>query len=166
MNTTVYLNIGSNQGDRRAIVARAVAAVSALSFPVVERSRVSAAVESAPWGYDSDSAFLNVGVALDCRIDRLWTVPALHRLLDSLQAIERSIGTMPHRNADGSYRDRDLDIDIVAVDGLTVATPRLVLPHPHMAARAFVLEPMASLAPGWRHPLTGLTAAEMLLSIK
>lgn len=166
MNTTVYLNIGSNQGDRRAIVARAVAAVSALSFPVVERSRVSAPVESAPWGYDSDSAFLNVGVALDCRIDRPWTVPALHRLLDSLQAIERSIGTMPHRNADGSYRDRDLDIDIVAVDGLTVATPRLVLPHPHMAARAFVLEPMASLAPGWRHPLTGLSASEMLLSIK
>ena len=166
MNTTVYLNIGSNQGDRRAIVARAVAAVSALSFPVVERSRVSDPVESTPWGYDSDSPFLNVGVALDCRIDAPWTVPALHRLLDSLQAIERSIGTMPHRNADGSYRDRDLDIDIVAVDGLTVDTPRLVLPHPHMAARAFVLEPMASLAPGWRHPLTGLMAAEMLLSIK
>lgn len=166
MNTTVYLNIGSNQGDRRAIVARAVAAVSALSFPVVERSRVSDPVESAPWGYDSDSPFLNVGVALDCRIDAPWTVPALHRLLDSLQAMERSICTMPHRNADGSYRDRDLDIDIVAVDGLTVATPRLVLPHPHMAARTFVLEPMASLAPGWRHPLTGLTAAEMLLSIK
>lgn len=166
MNTTVYLNIGSNQGDRRAIVARAVAAVSALSFPVVERSRVSAAVESAPWGYDSDSPFLNVGVALDCRIDAPWTVPALHRLLDSLQAIERSIGTMPHRNADGSYRDRDLDIDIVAVDGLTVVTPRLVLPHPHMAARSFVLEPMAALAPGWRHPLTGLSASEMLLSIK
>ena len=147
-------------------MARAVAAVSALSFPVVERSRVSDPVESTPWGYDSDSPFLNVGVALDCRIDAPWTVPALHRLLDSLQAIERSIGTMPHRNADGSYRDRDLDIDIVAVDGLTVDTPRLVLPHPHMAARAFVLEPMASLAPGWRHPLTGLMAAEMLLSIK
>ncbi len=166
MNTTVYLNIGSNQGDRRALVARAVAAVSALTYPEVERSRVSDPVESAPWGYESDSVFLNVGIALDCRIDRPWTAASLHRLLDSLQAIERSIGTMPHRNADGSYRDRDLDIDIVAVDGLTVATPRLVLPHPHMAARAFVLEPMASLAPGWRHPLTGLTAAEMLLSIK
>lgn len=161
MNTTVYLNIGSNQGDRRAIVARAVAAVSALSFPVVERSRVSAPVESAPWGYDSDSAFLNVGVALDCRIDRPWTVPALHRLLDSLQAIERSIGTMPHRNADGSYRDRLIDIDLIAVDTLVVDTPDLVLPHPRMHLREFVLRPMCEVWPGWRHPLLGLTPAEM-----
>lgn len=165
MNTTVYLNIGSNQGDRRAIVARAVAAVSALSFPVVERSRVSAPVESAPWGYDSDSAFLNVGVALDCRIDRPWTVPALHRLLDSLQAIERSIGTMPHRNADGSYRDRDLDIDLIDMDGIVIDTPDLVLPHPRMHLRAFVLKPIAEIDPGWIHPVRRMTAAELIEQI-
>ena len=130
------------------------------------RTTVSDIVESAPWGYESDFAFANVGIALDCRISGRWTAGTLHRLLDALQAIEKDLGTMPHRNADGSYRDRDLDIDIIAVDDLIVATPRLRLPHPHMASRPFVLQPMASIAPEWRHPVSGLTAAEMLLSMK
>lgn len=158
----IHINIGSNTGDSAAIIGEAVRRIGTL---LPERAmRVSSPYRSRAWGYESEHEYVNVGVMFEGR--GAPTSSDARAFLGRLQGIEKALGHCPHRNADGSYRDRDLDIDIVAVDGLTVATPRLVLPHPHMAARAFVLEPMASLAPGWRHPLTGLTAAEMLLSIK
>ena len=67
-----------------------------------------------------------------------------------------------HRNADGSYRDREIDIDIIAVDDVVYSSERLVLPHPRMRGRYFVLRPMVSLLPGWRHPATGLAVEDML----
>ena len=73
---------------------------------------------------------------------------------------------MPHRKPDGTYGDREVDIDIIAVDELVFASDTLTLPHPRMHLRSFVLGPLAELAPGWRHPLSGLTAAEILLSTK
>ncbi len=69
---------------------------------------------------------------------------------------------MPHRDAGGGYSDRELDIDIIALDDVRYKSESLEIPHPHMAARGFVLAPMAELAPEWRHPATMLTAAEML----
>ena len=72
------------------------------------------------------------------------------------------MGSPCHRNADGSYADRIIDIDIIAIDDLVISSESLVVPHLHIAERDFVLAPMAEIAPNWRHPLTGLTAAEML----
>lgn len=151
----IHLNIGSNLGDRRAMLADAVAAIRR-AWPRASVS-VSEPVESEPWGYDSPHPFLNIGVML--------VLPAPQQpeaVLDTLQAIERTLGHgAPHRNADGSYRDRLIDIDLIAVDTLVVDTPDLVLPHPRMHLREFVLRPMCEVWPGWRHPLLGLTPAEM-----
>lgn len=152
MTTTVYLNIGSNIGDRRAHVARAVAVLSTHPFFSGARITFSQPYASAPWGYESDSEYLNLGVALILERSREWCATSLHTLLDAVQQCEREAGASPHRNADGTYRDRTLDIDIIAVDTLAVATPRLELPHPHMHERPFVAVPMAELAPGWTHP--------------
>ena len=85
-------------------------------------------------------------------------VEVLHRL----QEIEKSISPDSHRGPGGGYADRIIDIDIVAVDTLRLDTPELVVPHPHLGRRRFFLQPMEELAPGWRHPATGLTPAEML----
>ncbi|MCM1066702.1 MAG: 2-amino-4-hydroxy-6-hydroxymethyldihydropteridine diphosphokinase [Muribaculaceae bacterium] len=157
----IYINIGTNSGDRRANLARAVAAI--VSHPLLGAGtvRCSTIVESEPWGYLSANPYLNQGLAIDINGDPT-SVPWLHSLLDATQAIERSLSATPHRNPDGSYRDREIDIDIIAVDTLAYSDTRLTLPHPRMHLRDFVLLPMAELAPGWRHPHHGLTAAELL----
>lgn len=166
---TAYINIGSNMGDRYALIESAVARiVDALeeerslrslkslrtlkTLPVIRRSSF---VESEPWGYASPHMFLNLGLAIETDISP-------ERLLDIMQRVERSISPASHRDPSGGYADRLIDIDIIAYDDLVVDTPRLTLPHPRMHLREFVLRPMAQLAPTWRHPLSGLTPDMML----
>ena len=147
-----HINIGSNIGDRRAALARAVAAVES-TFGA--SARLSDIIESAPWGYHSDNAFLNLGLEIET-----GALPPLE-VLRRLHEAQRSVSTTPHRRPDGSYADRVIDIDLIAIGDCVVDTPELTLPHPRMHLRRFVLVPMMQLSPAWRHPLTGLTAAEM-----
>jgi len=146
-----YLNIGSNLGDRRDNLYRAVAALSELGDPCV----MSDVVESQPWGFNSDHAFLNVGVMLG-------SDDAPLAMLQQLQAIERKLGSRSHRDAHGNYADRLVDIDIIAIDDQVIDTPTLQVPHPRMHLRPFVLQPMAELAPQWIHPTLHATAQELL----
>lgn len=162
MNPALYHNRGSNNGDRRANIARAVAAISHCILFKDAEIALSTEIESEPGGFDSTARFVNIGVAIRFRTAFRWSEPQLRHILGALQKIERSISPMPHRNPDGTYRDRDIDIDIIAADALVCDTPALTLPHPRMHLRPFVLEPMAELAPAWRHPLLGATAAELL----
>lgn len=149
-----YLNIGTNMGERRDNLYRAVVALAAGTGGCA----VSRIVESEPWGFRSENRFLNVGVWLSSDI-------APHEMLDRIHDIERRLGSDAHRDADGGYIDRLVDIDIVAIDDLVIDTPSLQVPHPHLAARDFFLKPMMELAPDWRHPVTGLTAQEMLQNL-
>lgn len=150
----IHLNIGSNKGDRAAMIDRAVSLIS-LAFPG-EALRVSHPVETEPWGYVSANRYLNVGITLDVHVD---DAPAL---LDKVKAIERQISREPHRDNLGGYCDRPIDIDIIAVDDMIYHSDRLDVPHRHMAERDFVLIPFAELCPDWRHPLLGKTAVELL----
>ncbi len=84
------------------------------------------------------------------------------KILRKLQGIEKKISPASHRDSEGRYIDREIDIDIIAIDSEIIDTPELTLPHPRMAERDFVLVPMEELAPGWTHPVTGLTPTEML----
>lgn len=118
--------------------------------------RVSRVVESEPWGYVSDSNFLNVGVAVD--VGGESPLDVFHKL----QTIERSICGDAHRDAMGGYVDRVIDVDFIAMGDVTVSTPELTLPHPHMHEREFVLRPMAELDPCWTHPVLGFTAGALL----
>ena len=152
---TVFINIGSNMGQRRLVLSRAMRAVGE-AFGAYEISHV---VESEPWGFESDRKFLNLGMMFGSDLEP-------RQILERLQEIEHSISSVPHRNADGTYADRELDIDIVAIDELTIDEPELTLPHPRLAERDFFLVPMEELAPGWRHPITGLTPSEMLENLE
>ena len=147
----VIVNIGSNIGQRRLNLSRAMRAIGE-EFGPFELSHV---VESKPWGYDSTNPFLNVGMAFN---SELPPVEILHKLQD----IEKLLAPAPHRDPEGIYIDRELDIDIVAIDREVIDTPELKVPHPHLAERDFFLVPLEELAPGWTHPVTGLTASQML----
>lgn len=149
-----YLNIGSNIGDRRDNLYRAVVALAAGTGGCA----VSSIVESEPWGFESDNRFMNLGVCLCSDMEP-------QQMLDRIHEIERRLGSASHRNEQGGYIDRLVDIDIVAIDDLVIDTPTLQVPHPHLPERDFFLRPMMQLAPDWRHPVTGLTAAQMLESI-
>lgn len=148
-----HINIGSNIGDRLALLGEAVAAVER---ELGVEAEVSAVVESEPWGFDSPNMFLNIGVNVE--VGDLAPLELLYRL----QAAQRSVDDSSHRKADGSYADRRVDIYLIALGEAVVDTAELTLPHPRMAQRDFVLRPMMELLPEWRHPISGLTAGEML----
>ena len=150
------VNIGTNLGDREANLRRAV---DEIARSVGSTPRVSSIYESEAWGYQSDNPFFNIAVEFESDLP-------VGRLLDIFQRIEREAGSSSHRNADGSYADRQLDIDIVYAGDEVVDTAAVVLPHPRMDKREFVLAPLCELSPGWRHPVSLLTAAEMLARLR
>ena len=146
-----YLNIGSNMGERRDNLYRAVVALVAGN----SECAVSSIVESEPWGFESEHRFMNLGMTLESDLEPL-------QMLDRIHDIERGLGSASHRDEHGGYVDRLVDIDIVAIDDMVIDKPELQVPHPHLPERDFFLKPMMQLAPEWRHPVTGLTAAQML----
>ncbi len=132
---TAYLNLGTNIGDRLSNLEQAVALVEYLTG---SRCRLSHVVESEPWGYESPNAYLNIGLALE------WSGTPLG-LLNITQRAEQLMGSGAHRRADGSYADRLIDIDIIAIDHLRIDHPRLTLPHPRAHLRNFVTTPLRHL---------------------
>lgn len=133
--STVHLNIGSNTGDRLALIERAIVLIGSRAGEIIARSRV---VESPPWGFQSSHPFINIGINIITLLSPL-------ALLDVLQEIEREVSPLPHRNPDGTYRDRGIDIDIIAWENMTMATERLTVPHPRAREREFVMIPMKEI---------------------
>ena len=148
------INIGSNLGDRRLNLSRAMRAVG-MEFGDFEMSH---AVESEPAGFDSPHRFLNIAMLFRSDLEP-------EEVLAMLQSIEKSISPEAHRDADGAYRDRMIDIDIIAVDDRVIDTPTLQVPHPRLAERRFFLQPLMEIAPQWKHPVSGLTARQMLAKL-
>lgn len=128
-----WVGLGANLGDARAALAQAVRALAAV--PGVEVVRVSSLYRSAPLDAGGPD-YLNAVAQLRT------TLPALV-LLHALQAIEQAAGReRPYRNA-----PRTLDLDLLLHADERIATPELTVPHPRMAERAFVLMPLAEIAP-------------------
>ena len=153
---TVSVNIGTNLGDREANLRRAV---DEIARSVGSTPRVSSIYESEAWGYQSDNPFFNIAVEFESDLP-------VGRLLDIFQRIEREAGSSSHRNADGSYADRLVDIDIIYYGDSIISSDTLVTPHPRMEQREFVLVPLCELSPQWKHPISGLTAEEMLKNLQ
>lgn len=147
---TAYLGLGSNLGDRRANLERAVAALATLG--PVRRSRW---LETEPIGMPGAPRFLNGVAALE-------TTLGAAGLLERTSALEAEYG----RDAVDRDGPRTLDIDLLLYGEDRVDEPGLQVPHPRMAEREFVLEPLAELDPDARHPETGQTAARMLRELR
>ena len=120
--------------------------------------RLSSVIESEPWGFSSDNKFLNVGVAFDDDREPMVMLRDIHR-------IERQLGSASHRDAQGNYVDRLVDIDIVAIDERVIDLPDLQVPHPRLPQREFFLRPLAELAPQWTHPTLRATPHQLLQSL-
>lgn len=147
----VHVNVGSNKGNSRLNLSRAMRGIGEVFGPY----EISHVVTSPPWGFKSNRNFLNMGIQF------LSSLPA-EEILDKLLKIQQGISHSSHRTPSGGYADREIDIDIVAIDDEVIETEKLKVPHPHLAERRFFLEPLEELAPSWQHPLTGETVAEML----
>ena len=146
-----YLNLGSNLGNRLLHLTRAMKAIGEEFGPY----ETSHKVESDPWGFNSTNRFVNIGLTIESNLHP-------EDVILRLQAIEKGISTRGHRRWDGSYNDREIDIDIMASDGEPYHSSTLQIPHRHLAKRDFFLTPLAELAPDWHHPDSGLSAIEML----
>jgi 2-amino-4-hydroxy-6-hydroxymethyldihydropteridine diphosphokinase len=144
---TAYLSLGSNVGDRAANLREAIARLA----PAVRVLRVSPVYETAPVDYTDQDWFLNLVV------EAVTDLPAAG-LLAHTAGIESALG----RVRTTPKGPRTIDIDILLYGDEVVNTAELEIPHPRMAARRFVLAPLADLAPELRHPITRRTVLEML----
>jgi len=127
------------------------ALVSLASYGVAVLAR-SSWYRSAPVPPSDQPWFLNAVVAVAAQAEP-------HRLLALMQSIETRFGRVRGHERNAA---RVLDLDLLDYDGERVASPDLILPHPRMHQRRFVLEPLAEIAPEWRHPVSGATARQLL----
>ena len=139
---TVYLGLGTNIGDRRLNLTRAI---ELLSLALGKCIAVSRFIETAPWGFKSSNSFLNCAAAFETELQPT-------ELLDTTESIERELGRTV-KSQGGNYSDRIIDIDILIYGDEIIETERLTIPHPLMHKRYFVLQPMAEIAPDVVHPV-------------
>jgi len=149
---TAYVGIGSNLGDPRRQIESALEELGRI--PGTRLACCSSLYRSAPVGHAEQPDFLNA-------VARLETTVAAEPLLDELQGIERRHG----RERGFANAPRTLDLDLLLYDGRVHDSPRLTLPHPRMHERAFVLAPLAEIAPDAEVPGHG-RAADLLAACR
>jgi 2-amino-4-hydroxy-6-hydroxymethyldihydropteridine diphosphokinase len=145
----LYLSTGSNLGDR---LDNLVVAARKISQQVGRILNISPVVESQPWGFKADTSFLNQVLMIETEF-----VPG--QVLEKVLEIEKSLGR--ERTGQG-YTSRSIDIDILLYNDELINNDNLVVPHPLMQNRKFVLFPLAAIAPGLFHPGFQVPIIELL----
>jgi GTP cyclohydrolase-4 len=147
---TVYLALGSNVGDRYANLATTIARLRT----VVALQCISSIYETEPVGYLDQARFLNMVCGGQTQL-------TAQDLLKYVKTLEVHLGRQP------TFRNgpRSIDIDILLYDNLQITQENLIIPHPRMTERAFILTPLAQIAPDVLHPANGKTIHELLAEI-
>lgn len=140
-----YLSLGANLGDRLTTINLAINKLKSTAH--IHAVRVSSMYETPPWGKLDQPAFINCALELRTTLEP-------HDLLHICQQIEKELGRVRHEH----WGARTIDIDLLFIEHYAVADAELVLPHPYMLERSFVLVPLAELAPELRLA-NGLTAS-------
>ncbi len=146
----VYLQLGGNEGD---VPTAFKEAISLMTGAGLRLSRTSSLYQSEAWGEGVSGMFHNMVV------EAFTSIPPLE-LLKFLNMVEAKLG---RKRVAGVVGDRPVDIDILFIEDLIISLPELIIPHPRLHLRKFVLEPLCELAPGFRHPVLGKTVRQLLL---
>ena len=141
--TTAYVGLGSNLGDREQLIRAAAELVGA--------ARLSTIIETEPWGHEDQPRFLNAVAEVETRLE---PQPFLTFLLD----VERRLG---RERVGPRWGPRTIDLDLLLYGDETIDEPGLVVPHPYLAERDFVLRPLAELVPSLKIPGLGTVQAAL-----
>ena len=151
MDHTAYLALGSNLGNRLSNLKNAISNLT----PQMNVKKKSLVYETPPWGYADQPAFLNQVVMVETYMEP-------ENLLNHLKRLETVLGREP------SFENgpRVIDIDILFYDDVIINSPPLVIPHPRLHHRGFVLVPLNDIAPDLVHPVLGKPISELLLDVE
>lgn len=151
--STAFLMLGTNLGDKKMNLENAC---TSIEKKIGRISRKSSVYETEPWGYDDGPNFLNQVVQVETTLTPL-------ELLSGIMGVEAGLG---RKRGNVRYAPRTMDIDILLYDNLIINQPVLIIPHPELANRKFVLEPLAELVPELEHPGLRKKISELLAICK
>lgn len=146
----VFLGLGSNRGDRQNNLAIAIKLLEEKAGMLVHASAI---YETAPWQMNDSTPFLNQVISIDTELSAFG-------LLEAIVKIEESMGRVRTTNA--GYEPRIIDIDILFFNNDVLESDLLIIPHPHITERRFVLQPLADIAPNYVHPLLKKSITDLL----
>jgi 2-amino-4-hydroxy-6-hydroxymethyldihydropteridine diphosphokinase len=149
--STVYIGIGSNLGNREENCARTIRLLIEHGITVTKRSSM---IETEPWGVREQPKFINMAIGIETDLEP-------EGLLRLLKKVELEVGRLPTSR----WGPRIIDLDILLYDDLIMETPDLVIPHPGMSEREFVLKPLAEIAPDKMHPVLGKSIKNLLMEL-
>lgn len=143
----VYLLLGSNLGNRKEILDKAIELLSQKIGVIISQSKD---YETAPWGVTNQPDFLNLAVSIQTRLEPL-------QILEITQSIENQLGRVRKEK----WGARLIDIDILFYGNEIIDEPILKIPHPLLQERDFALSPLSEIAPNFVHPVFGKTVLEL-----
>lgn len=146
---TIYLGLGSNLGDREKNLLHALAALA----PEIMVNKKSMLYHTAPMYVEEQPEFLNM-------VCEATTELSAEDVLKKIRSIEKEMGEHAHN------QPRVIDVDVLFYGREQIRTPELTIPHPGIAERPFVLNPMNEIAPDFVHPVSGATIAELYQRLK
>lgn len=149
----VYLGIGGNIGNKHNNFEKVLKIIEKELGTIIKKSSI---YETPPWGFETKDNFWNQIILID-------TTLSPQELLHSIQNIEKQFC---RKRKDIGYNSREMDIDILYFDDIFIDTETLIIPHPKMELRKFVLVPLNEIAPDLKHPLLRFTSFEMLENCK
>lgn len=145
----VYIEIGGNQGDRLQNIQNAKLFIASSIGRVIEYSSI---YETPPWGFESDQFFYNQVIYVE-------TLFNAEELMKRAMVVEQQLGRVRSKD---KYSSRTMDVDILFFNNEVLNTKNVVVPHPRMHLRRFVLEPMFELNKNLKHPILNKTIEQLL----